>query len=99
MAIHWFYERGKHFACNNTVHKWVENVRENKPHIYFRGGEWCVVKCGSHRYIEKDVCAELNTKAIRWMLFRNGELDGTNERLRVGLAKIGCIVKKERVDA
>lgn len=95
MAIQWFYERGKTFACNNTAHKWFENVRENKPHIYFRGGEWHVVKCGSHMHFEKEKCAELNSKAHRWMSFRNGELDGSNERLRADLAKLGHIFKKK----
>jgi len=95
MAVHYFFERGKTYACNNTTNKWFENVREHKPHIFFRGGEWHFVACGSHIHWANQLCADRNNAAQKWMRFRNGELDGTNEMLRHQLATLSRLVKKK----
>lgn len=71
MVVQWFYERGKRFACNNTTDKWFENVRENKPHIYFQDGEWLVVQCGSHSHFAKEMCAKRNGVANTWARLQN----------------------------
>lgn len=93
MAKQYFFERGKKYECYNNSQDWFENVRDLKPHIYYERGEWHVVQSGHYTHSGKEICAKRNGEANIWMSFKNAEKDGTNDRLRLLLSRIGLTLR------
>lgn len=42
------YPKGQNFACYNNQMGWFGHIRDYKPHLFFRHGQWYVVNAGVH---------------------------------------------------
>lgn len=69
---HWWYEKGKSFACYNNSTGWYGHVRDHKPHIFWNRGKWNVVYAGVHHndYL-KEFIERRNSVAHYWCNMMN----------------------------
>lgn len=66
------YPRGQQFKCYNNQSGWFGHIRDYKPHLFYRSGQWYVVNCGVHFYDHlKPMINERNNLAYKWACLQN----------------------------
>lgn len=80
------YPRGKEFKCYNNQMGWFGHVRDHKPHLFRRHGQWYVVNAGCHFNDGlKRIINERNNVAYSWACLQNAtpkEREGLHYKIR-----------------
>lgn len=75
------YPRGQKFECYNNQDGWFGHIRDYKPHLFFRHGQWYVVDANVHfRDHLKPVIYKKNAAAYLWACLQNATAE-ERERL------------------
>lgn len=80
------YPRGKEFKCYKNQAGWFGHIRDYKPHLFFRHGQWYVVNAGVHYYDHlKPLIYKKNDAAYLWACQQNAtpkEREGLMYKMR-----------------
>lgn len=80
------YPRGKEFKCYQNQAGWYGHIRDYKPHLFRRHGQWYVVNAGVHFYDHlKPMINKKNQAAYTWACQQNAtpeEREGLMYKMR-----------------